>query len=92
MEKLQEAKKEAVRVSWEAQYPYDDVAETVVFVLSIALAEAGDGEAYNFARRVAWRAEAVASGDEGSWQVRHFVHAMECIQAGKKWPDITETP
>jgi hypothetical protein len=29
---------------------------------------------------------------ERSWQVRHFVHAMECIQAGKKWPDIKGTP
>lgn len=36
-----------------------------------------------------------AAGDmatEQGWQVRHFVHAMECVQANKKWPSIKETP
>ena len=29
---------------------------------------------------------------EVSWQVRHFVHVMECLQDGKAWPKIEETP
>lgn len=26
------------------------------------------------------------------WQIRHFIHAMECVQSGKPWPSIKETP
>ena len=92
---LQKAKQQAVKVSWEGQRPYEDIAEATVFVLSIALSNWPDQEIYNFARRVAWRTEAVvrpANLREGLWQVRHFVHAMECVQAGKDWPSITETP
>jgi hypothetical protein len=29
---------------------------------------------------------------ERAWQVRHFVHVMECIQTNKKWPKIKVTP
>jgi hypothetical protein len=29
---------------------------------------------------------------ERAWQVRHFVHVMECIRDDKKWPKIEETP
>ena len=43
-----------------------------------------------------WAAQEVGGGfndySELDWQVRHFVHAMECVQAGKDWPSITETP
>ena len=31
-------------------------------------------------------------GVERRWQIRHFAHAMECVQAGKAWPAIEETP
>ena len=33
-----------------------------------------------------------AKASESAWQARHFLHAMECIQAGKPFPKIEETP
>jgi len=33
-----------------------------------------------------------ASNLELAWQVRHFVHAIECAQSGKPWPSIKGTP
>lgn len=35
---------------------------------------------------------ATDTAEEQAWQVRHFVHVMECIQAGWSWPKIEETP
>ena len=58
-------------------------------------------EAAAAAARAAWAAWAEARAAaravravraEKVWQVRHFVHVMECIQAGKDWPKIGETP
>jgi hypothetical protein len=42
-----------------------------------------------------WAAEGMAMDGavaERAWQVRHFVHAMECVKLGKTWPKIKETP
>lgn len=36
--------------------------------------------------------DVVAVNAEHDWQVRHFVHAMECMQSGRDWPSIKETP
>lgn len=38
------------------------------------------------------RQAATAPAREQTWQVRHFVHVMERLQAGKIWPKIEETP
>jgi len=51
------------------------------------------------AARSAWKAAAASARDaasdsvlEQAWQVRHFVHVMECFQVGKVWPPIKDTP
>ena len=57
----------------------DGSAETTAWAASMAAAKAAGASTTGF-------------DQERAWQVRHFVHVMECLQAGKNRPKTKETP
>ena len=87
------------------QTPWDDeVGEAVAIITSgeiLSMSLAAATEARNAARAFvlaertghpdATEIAEAAEAAEASWQVRHFVHAMECSRDRLPWPGIEET-
>lgn len=77
--------------SWAAQH----VAEASAWAAEAAAAAEslwpGGWAAQTIWAATSARSAAVDTAWEQSWQVRHFVHVMERLQAGKPWPKTEET-
>lgn len=62
-------------------------------ILLIAKSGLGDASTHAIITILhATKNDVVAVNAEHDWQIRHFVHAMECVQSGRDWPSIKETP
>jgi len=57
-----------------------------------AVAFSDDGEQTEEAAELGLAAKDEGKKAETSWQIRHFVHTVERVRAGKPWPSIEETP